>query len=376
MREKTKGCWELRVDGGTDPVTHKRRQISRTFHGGQRGAVDALRALVTEAHAGRHRGTEATFGELLEAWYGQAVDSWSPTTSERVRSLIDRHLGPALGDVALSKLGASQLDALYRKLRAEGLAPATVRKVHNVAHRSLNQALRWEWLAANPAAAASPPAVHEPEIRPPSSELALEFVALAETTNPELATFLRISAATGARRGEVCALRHSDFDGTSLLFARAAVRDNGRTVIKGTKTNRERRIALDPLTASMLTSQAALQKDRARTKDLKLGADPYFFADVTGELPWSPNAVSSSFRRLRKTLGANGVRLHDMRHLHATELLAKGVPVKTVAGRLGHARASMTHDRYGHWVPASDRDAADIIGQVLAGPEHVDGAPT
>ncbi|HEX8770155.1 MAG TPA: tyrosine-type recombinase/integrase [Acidimicrobiales bacterium] len=375
MREKRKGYWELRVDAGTDPVTHRRRQISRGFQGGQRAAEAALRALASEVDAGRHRGTEATFGALLEAWYGQAVDSWSPTTTERVRSLIDRHLAPALGDTPLSKLGAAQLDALYRRLRSEGLSPATVRKVHNVAHRALNQALRWQWLAANPAAAASPPAVHDAEIRPPPSELARELVALADKTNPELAAFLRISAATGARRGEICALRHSDFDGQSLLFARAAVRDHGRTVIKGTKTNRERRIALDPLTASMLAAQAQRQRDRARDHELELIADPYLFADVTGEHPWSPNSVSLSFGRLRRTLGAKGVRLHDLRHLHATELLAAGVPVKTVAGRLGHARASMTHDRYGHWVPASDRDAADIIGQILAEPKHDEGAP-
>ncbi len=67
-------------------------------------------------------------------------------------------------------------------------------------------------------------------------------------------------------------------------------------------------------------------------------------------------------------LGIEGVRLHDLRHLHATQLLAAGVAVRTVSGRLGHANASTTLNVYAHFLEASDRDAADVMAGLLEAP--------
>ncbi len=66
-----------------------------------------------------------------------------------------------------------------------------------------------------------------------------------------------------------------------------------------------------------------------------------------------------------KKAGLSGIRLHDLRHMHATQLLAAGVPVRTVSGRLGHANAATTLNVYAHFLDASDRDAADTIGKLL-----------
>ena len=74
------------------------------------------------------------------------------------------------------------------------------------------------------------------------------------------------------------------------------------------------------------------------------------------------------FRRLCVRLGIEGVRLHDLRHLHATQLLAAGIPVRTVSGRLGHANASTTLNVYAHFLEASDREAADVMGGLLQAP--------
>jgi integrase len=91
------------------------------------------------------------------------------------------------------------------------------------------------------------------------------------------------------------------------------------------------------------------------------------FTSADGVSPVHPDALTSLFRRLCDKLGLQGVRLHDLRHLHATQLLAAGVPVRTVSGRLGHANAATTLNVYAHFLEASDRGAADVIGGLLDG---------
>lgn len=81
--------------------------------------------------------------------------------------------------------------------------------------------------------------------------------------------------------------------------------------------------------------------------------------------PLHPDTITGRFTRVRKRAGLGGVRLHDLRHLHATQLLAAGVPVRTVSGRLGHANAATTLNVYAHFLEASDRQAADVIASLL-----------
>ena len=92
-----------------------------------------------------------------------------------------------------------------------------------------------------------------------------------------------------------------------------------------------------------------------------------FTADADGGAPWLPNRVTKTFIGHRRRAGVGEFRLHDLRHFMATQMLAHGVAVVTVAQRLGHARASTTLNVYGHCVPGADRDAADYIAGLLAG---------
>lgn len=92
---------------------------------------------------------------------------------------------------------------------------------------------------------------------------------------------------------------------------------------------------------------------------------PWIFCHPDSSLPWRPDYVSKQRRRLRTDLDLEDARLHDLRHLSVTQLLAAGVDPKTVPGRHGHARVAMTLDRYSHFVPARDRDAAEVLDELL-----------
>lgn len=134
MRQRGES-WELRVYLGRDPVTGKKRYSTKTVRGGKREAQRTLAAMVTDAERGLTPRSSATVGDLLEAWFTQATQDFSPTTVKETRGFIDRSLLPGLGERPLAKLTSAELDAFYGRLREAGgvdgrpLAPATVRQV-------------------------------------------------------------------------------------------------------------------------------------------------------------------------------------------------------------------------------------------------------
>ena len=367
---------ELRVYLGTDPVTGKQRYASRTTRGGKRDAQRALNEMVTEAERGLSVRTNATAGELIEAWFEHAAGDFSPKTVKETRGFIDRNLLPTIGGVPLSKLKASDLDHLYRRLLAAGavggggLAPATVRRIHGILRRALAQGLRWGWLGVNPAAATTPPRVPQPEIAPPSSRDLARVLRRAGESSPELACFLVVAAATGARRSELVALRWRDIDVVDgiVRIERGVVMGPDGLVEKGTKTHSARRVALDDRTVQTIEAHRARMTQRAAMCRVELTEDAFVFSNA-GDCsePWFPDSVSRGFKRLCVAEGLSQVRLHDLRHFVASQLLSAGVDVRTVAGRLGHRNAATTLNVYAHFLAQADRGAADVIGRVIAG---------
>jgi energy-coupling factor transporter ATP-binding protein EcfA2 len=110
----------------------------------------------------------------------------------------------------------------------------------------------------------------------------------------------------------------------------------------------------------------------ARRAGVMLRRDAFVFShEPDGHQPWRPDSTSRAFRVLRHELGLDHVRLHDLRHFVATRLLASGVDVRTVSGRLGHSLTSTTLNVYGAFVPAADRCAADVMGRLVAGGTEV-----
>jgi integrase len=119
-------------------------------------------------------------------------------------------------------------------------------------------------------------------------------------------------------------------------------------------------------TPSRLDTRRERQERLAAACGVELGRDAYMFStEPDGSQPLHPDTVTGGFRRVCERLGLKGVRLHDLRHLHATQLLAAGVPVRTVSGRLGHANDATTLNVYAAFVEASDRNAASVIGGLL-----------
>jgi integrase len=370
VRAKGEGRWELRVHAGRDPVTGRTRYVSRSVRGTKREAEAALAALVVEVAkgVGGHSGTDAKIADLVEQWLDLRRESLSITTYEGYAGKARHRLIPGLGHIAVRRLTVRDIDTFYKTLaRTEHLSASTIRQIHQILTSALDQAVRWQWRTDNPAKWATLPPIRQAEMRPASPEDVLAAIAAAD---PELSTFVRVSATVGGRRGEVSALRWSDIDldAGDLVIVRALVESADGTVHeKDTKTHQARRIALDAGTVDVLRAWRAAVDTRAAIAEVTVGPDAFVFSnEVDGSTPWRPMHWTSAWRRLREKAGIDArVRLHDLRHFAATRLLDAGVPVKTVSGRLGHARAATTLNVYAHFVPAGDRQAADAMGRIL-----------
>jgi integrase len=344
--------------------------VSKSFHGTKRDAEHALATLLTEVRSGSGRGTDATMATLIEEWLDLRQESLSVTTWAGYARKARSRLIPAVGEIQVRKLTVRQIDTLYRALsRDEGLSGSTVHQIHNVLTGALDLAVRWGWRSDNPARLATLPPARDREIVPPTPD---EVRKVIESADDEFAVFLRIAAAVGLRRGEISALRWKcvDLDRGEVTITRALVESFDKEILeKDTKTHQSRRVALDEGTAEALRAWRQLVEERAADCGSRVNADSYVFSpEPNGASPWNPMHWTSAWRRLRGKTGINeNLRLHDLRHFSATRLLNAGIPVRTVSGRLGHARAATTLNVYSHFVPSSDRAAADAMETILDG---------
>jgi integrase len=232
----------------------------------------------------------------------------------------------------------------------------------------LSQAVRWSLIRHNPAVDASPPRVPKPEIHAPAPQQVAQIFTAAAETQPDFATFVLLAASSGARRSELLALRWKDLnlDSGTLVISRGIVMSENGLVEKDTKTHQARRMSLDSTTVGSLEAHRARKGATARAVGVELTPDCYVFsASPDSCASWRPDFVSLTFRHLADRVGADEVRLHDLRHYVASQMLASGVDVRTVAGRLGHRDASTTLNVYSHFIPESDQKAASMLGGVF-----------
>lgn len=365
------GVWEVRIDAGRDPVTGRRRQKAKWVHGSKRDAQRVLNSLASEVDSGRFVGTSAvTFDQLATRWLSLAEENLSPTTLRTYNSLLSNWILPALGDRKIGSIQSSDLDDLYRGLTKRiQLSAATVRQVHAIIRRAFRQAILWGWIAVNPATNATPPRQAKADLSPPNPNQVAELLHAAHARDPEVGNFIHIAATTGARRGEICAIRWRNIDTKlkTLTIESAIVEVRGGIQEQDTKTHSHRRLALDDDTLKVFESQRLIAQGRAALIGAEVSQDAFVFSrEPSGSIAWTPTSMTKHFVALRNSLGYDNMRLHDLRHFAATRLIAEGVPVRTVSGRLGHANPSTTLSVYSHFVEASDQDAAGIMGRIMA----------
>ncbi len=366
LRERSPGVWQARVYNGLDPVSGARRYVARTIHAKTESAAQReMRKVERQVAAGRApRGTTAvTLGEQLDAWYANKKPRLAPGTRLGYEAAMG--LCEPLRPIPLGKVSARDLDALYAELGRREKSTSYIRKAHLMISGALAQAVRHDLLDRNVALNAEPPAVRGKQTRPPTIE---ELTQLLDAADGDFRPFLFLAMTTGARRGELAALRWRDvdFEGKTITIRHSVAEDRDSILIKDTKSHQVRAVALDDATVAMLAAHKEQVEELARECASELTADRFVFSPRPGnDTCYVPKVISRRFARLCERTKIKGVRLHDLRHFAGSQLVAAGVDIRTVSARLGHSRPSITLDIYTHRVQDNDRAAAEVLGQLI-----------
>jgi integrase len=379
--ELPSGAFRVRVHAGRDPLTGRRHDLVEVVPAGPRAAAEAEKArtrLLNQVDERRNPRTRATVNQLLDR-YLQVLDV-GETTRRTYEGYIEKHIRPALGTLQAGRVDGETLDSFYAELRrcrercdgrqghtCKPLAASTVRQIHWILSGAFERAVRWKWVAISPAGAAEPPAPPRPNPSPPSAADAARILTEA-WKDPSWGTFLWVAMTTGARRGELCALRRTDLDLDNAIVTIGESTYGRRTAMKtkDTKSHQQRRIGLDEATVTILREHLTRQDELAAELDDEVPPDAYLFSlDPDCATPLVPDSVSQRYDRLAERLGLT-TTLHNLRHYNATELISAGVDLRTVAGRLGHSGGGTTTLRvYAAWVTEADKRAASTIASRL-----------
>ena len=366
------GEWEYRFEAGADPLTGRRRRLTKSGFRTKNEAQRAMRQAIAVQESGRAvMRSQQTVAQFVDQWHAGVKPALRDTTWVNYRNYLDYYVIPIIGQTRLQDLTALRLNLLYAHLLEKGrvrtpggLAPKTVQNVHRMLHRALRDAVKWNLLPRNVAEDAEPPRVRRPK---PTIWTPAELGRFVQHVHADRFRALwLLVATTGLRRGELAGLQRDDIDlqhGT-VTPSRPRVVAAGRAVESDAKTRAgERSLALDPTTWEALRAYV----DRWDEEGELLGQDTrLLFVWPIGQA-LHPDTITTLFHRHCDTAALPRIRLHDVRHSYATAALKAGVAPKIISERLGHSTVAFTLQTYTHVIAGMDQDAARAVADLIMG---------
>jgi integrase len=358
IRQRPNGSWEARytaADGRT------RSLYART----KREATERLRGALGDAAEGTlPPDRRLTTGAYLEDWLEHEVKPSRRASTHKTYSLVVRaYITPAVGRVPLAKLTPEHVQAMLARLSGQ-VAPSTVAFTRTVLRVALTRAEKHGRVRRNVAALVDPPSVPRKELQPFSVEQARTMLEAME--GHEIAPLLTAALGTGARQGELLALRWRDVD---LETATAAIRHTLQAdgTLAEPKTERSRRIVVLPQTVvDALRQQRSAQLRHRLAAGAKWHDLDFVFTRSDGRA-MTPDMARHRYYRILEDAGLPRLPFHHLRHAFATLQIEAGEDLASVSRMLGHASLSTTADIYAHLTPATQRRAADRMDAILAG---------
>lgn len=373
---KRGASWSFIVDVAP-PGAAKRQQKRRGGFPTKRAALTAMAALQAEAAGpgGYTEPTKATVGQYLAEWLVGMKAEYAPGSWDAARLHVESYIVPRIGDLPLRSLSTTRIKAMYAdlldngRMRGEGgLGRKTVHNIHRTLSRALNDATRETppRLPANPAAGA-----HKAPDSPTQAVWSAEQLRTfyASTAEDRLAPLWRLTAASGLRRGELAGLRWTDLDldGRRVSVSQQRAKGAGGVTTRVTKGKRGRMVSLDEATVAGLRAWRKRQAAERLAWPGEWGNDDDLVWTHEDGAPLHPDSITKTFKRAVERAGLPWIKLHGLRHSHATLMLQAGVSIKVVQERLGHSSVAITGDVYSHVTPGMQEDAADRVARLVDG---------
>jgi integrase len=371
IRERSQGRWAIILEQH-DPATGKRKRKWHSFQGTKRQAQVECARLISLMKGGNYfEPSKTTVAQFLDQWLEHTKSQVTPKSHERYAGLVNQNIVPMLGAVHLSKLKPAQISAAYSTALASGrrdgtggLSPRTVGHMHRVLKQALGQAVRWELLGRNPADAVDPPKVDWKPMQTYDLPQTVELIEAVRGTPLLVPTLLAVLC--GLRRGEICALRWRNVDLATgqISVVESLEQTKAGLRFKSPKSGKGRTVALSSTVVEELQSQRVRRAQELLRLGVGLSEDDLVIAHADGSVV-QPIYISQHWARTIRTTQLAHLRFHDLRHAHATHLLANGVHPKVASERLGHSKVGITLDLYSHVIPGMQEDAAAMVDNAL-----------
>lgn len=366
--QRKDGRWVARLPLGYEGGRRRRKD----YYGRTRREVqEKLNRGLADLHRGvmPSRDERLTVSAFLESWIRDNVaPSVRPSTLRTYEYIVRVHLVPTLGRTPLVRLSPQDVQRVVNEKARSGLSPRSVSHVRAVLRAALNDAMKWDLVVRNVAVNVDLPRIPRYEVQAlaPGDARAV----LAAVGNDRLGPLYAVTLALGLRQGEALGLSWADvdFDGRVVRIRRALQKIGGHWQLVEPKTERSRRkLPLPEPTVAELRRWHAHQLVERLAAGSEWQETGLVFTTSLGRPLDGPN-VTHHLKKLLQLAGLPTMRFHDLRHGLATLMLSQGESPRVVMETLGHSQISLTLNTYTHVIPSLQREAADRVGAVLAGP--------
>lgn len=380
IRKQKKDTYRITVSMGYDD-DGKQVNVGRVIRAtSQRAAQRAWEQLYQEVHGD----VPATDGQLtLHQFFDYYITHYASkhVTENTIQydKYLFRRIDKHLGQYALERLRPfNVMDFLEQLSKGDGkkkLSPNTIQKHYALLHAILEKAVQWQFIKDNPATH-----IDKPKRAKPSMEIldTAECKAILEALSKEdikHQALVNLTIYTGMRRGEIFGLqwKHIDFKAKTVTIEQECQWNTGvgNHIVDRTKGGSARTISIPDVVCGLLSAyQREIKKVRnvLRTRNEWKGAediqDDFIFCTFDGRLGHA-DQFNAWLDRFTKKNGFKRVTPHTFRHMVASYLLAAGVDLQTVAGKLGHANTLTTQAIYSHLLKSSEHKTADILQDML-----------
>lgn len=366
--------WEARCTVGYDPGTGK--QIQRSISGKtQKEVAQNLKQMSLDVDNGTYQEpSNLTVKDWFEIWQKDYMGDVKASTKLLYSRNVDLYIVPNLGAVKLDSLTTSMIQKLYNQLTSENqesgkpLSPKTIKNIHGILHKALQQAVENGVIRVNPSDACKLPRVEKKDIQPLDDNQVSEFLKAVHGHPYEY--LYKIALFTGIREGEVLGLTWDcvDFQSNTLYINKQLQKSKkvgGEYQLIPTKNGKARLITVAP------SVMAALKRQKVKQAQAQLCAGPawenkegFVFTNALGG-HLAHFTVYKEFKKIVCSIGLDNARFHDLRHSYAVAAIESGDDIKTVQGNLGHATAAFTLNIYAHTTQKMRQQSADRMERFI-----------
>lgn len=292
-----------------------------------------------------------TVNELADRFEAEHLTKRRPSTVRDYKTMLRLYVRPELGNRKVAAVEREDIEKLHAKIAKK--APYVANRTHSLLSVMFSKAIGWKMRADNPAKGIERAPEEKRERFLTELEIARLSEVLAEHPEQSSANAVRLLLLTGARRGEVLGAQWSQFDLAAGIWTKPAAT---------TKQKKDHRLPLSAPALQLLSEmKTAADKENVRRRRDGLKPPPFLFPGKDGK---PLQEIKHFWAAVCGKAGISGVRLHDLRHTHASILASLGLSLPIIGALLGHTQAATTH-RYVHLLDGTQRAATERLGAIV-----------